>query len=98
MDGTCDLFLSYARGDDEPFVRRLYHDLSARGFTVWWDRVAMPSRGLTFLQEIRDAIESSDRLLAVIGPRAVQSDYVTSEWQHALLPHTVEPRLEADAP
>jgi len=79
------LFLSYARADDEPFVKQLYHDLTARGFTVWWDRVSMPSRALTFLQEIRDAVDASDRLLAVIGPQAVKSDYVTSEWQHALL-------------
>jgi WD40 repeat protein len=45
----------------------------------------MPSRALTFLQEIRDAIESSDRLLLVVGPGAAASDYVRSEWQHALL-------------
>ena len=51
------LFLSYARGDDEPFVERLYHGLQARGFDVWWDRVSMPSRLLTFHQEIRDAVE-----------------------------------------
>jgi hypothetical protein len=50
------LFLSRARCDDEPFVRRLYHDLTARGFSVWWDRECMPNRALTFLQEIRDAI------------------------------------------
>jgi WD40 repeat protein len=85
MEGKYDLFLSYARGDDEPFVQRLYRDLTARGYKVWWDRECMPSRALTFLQEIRDAIEASDRLLAVFGPRAVQSDYVISEWQHALL-------------
>jgi hypothetical protein len=48
------LFLSYARGDDEPFVKRLYKDLTAKGLNVWWDRVAMPSRALTFLQEIRN--------------------------------------------
>ena len=29
------IFLSYARDDDEPFVRRLYDDLCERGFTVW---------------------------------------------------------------
>ncbi|HMF36346.1 MAG TPA: TIR domain-containing protein [Isosphaeraceae bacterium] len=40
------LFLSYARGDDEPFVKRLYYDLSARGFSVWWDRESMPGRAL----------------------------------------------------
>ncbi len=34
------LFLSYARDDDEPFVRRLYDDLIAAGFDVWFDRVS----------------------------------------------------------
>ncbi len=63
-----EIFLSYARGDDEPFVGHLYDDLTASGFTVWYDRVAMPSRALTFLQEIRDAIAAADRLLLVVGP------------------------------
>jgi hypothetical protein len=79
------VFLSYARDDDEPFVKQLYHDLTDRGISVWWDRECMPSRALTFLQEIRDAVEACDRLLAVIGPEAVASDYVRAEWQHALL-------------
>ena len=39
------LFLSHARGDDEPFVHRLHNDLTACGFDVWWDRESMPSRG-----------------------------------------------------
>jgi len=78
------IFLSYARGSDEPFVRRLYDDLRAHGFEVWFDRVSMPSRQLTFFQEIRDAIASCDRLLLVIGPKAIASDYVTQEWKNAL--------------
>ncbi len=45
---TCRIFLSYARGDDEPFVRRLYEDLKARCFDVWlrlpirWMRIPAP--------------------------------------------------------
>ena len=78
------LFLSYARDDDEPFTKRLYHDLSAHGFTVWWDRQSMPGRALTFLQEIRDAITAHDRLVLVVGPKAVTSDYVRAEWLYAL--------------
>ena len=39
-----DLFISYARGDDEPFVKQLYEDLTHSGYKVWWDRVSMPSR------------------------------------------------------
>ena len=77
------LFISYARGDDEPFVKRLHDDLDARGFPLWWDRKSMPNRGLTFLREIRDAINDAERLLFVLGPRALDSDYVRAEWQYA---------------
>lgn len=77
------IFLSYARADDEPFVERLYHVLKDK-FDVWWDRVSMPSRGLTFLDEIRKAIDDADRLLLVVGPNAITSDNVRAEWQHAL--------------
>src|SRR5437870_2972564 len=78
------LFLSYARDDDEPFVRRIHDDLSARGFDVWFDRESMPSRALTFHQEIRDAIAARDRLVLVVGPQAARSDYVKAEWRFAL--------------
>ena len=44
----------------------------------------MESRGLRFLQEIRDAIASAERLLLVMGPQARDSDYVKAEWQAAL--------------
>jgi WD40 repeat protein len=78
------LFLSYARDDDEPFVERLYHALLACGFDVWWDRADMPSRTLTFHQEIREAIAAREQLVLVIGPGAVASEYVRQEWQFAL--------------
>jgi len=78
------LFLSYARGDDEPFVKRLYEALNARGFDVWFDRVSMPSRRLTFHQEIRDAIAARERMVLVVGPKAATSNYVWQEWQFAL--------------
>ena len=84
------LFLSYARGDDgEPFdpatsfVARLYRDLTARGCEVWFDQVSMLSRNLSFHQEIRDAVAACDRLVLVVGPKAVASDYVRQEWQFA---------------
>jgi hypothetical protein len=57
------LFLSYARGDDanpfDPatsFVARLHQDLTARGFDVWFERDAMPTRRLIIHQEIQDAV------------------------------------------
>jgi len=79
------VFLSYARGDDEPFVRRLYEDLTALGFGVWFDRMSMPARQLSFTQEIKDAIAASDRLVLVVGPEAAVRPYVLKELGEALL-------------
>lgn len=78
------IFLSYARGDDEEFVRRLHNDLTKARFDVWFDRVSMPSRQLTFHQEIRDANAARGRVVFVIGPRAAVSEYVGQEWRWAL--------------
>jgi WD40 repeat protein len=78
------VFLSYARGDDEAFGHRLHADLTKAGFDVWFDRVSLPSRQLTFHQEIKDAIRERDRLVCVAGPRAAVSDYVREEWRFAL--------------
>lgn len=77
------IFLSYARADDEPFVKRLYDDLIECGFKVWWDRVNMLSRGNTFLKEIGDAIAAADRLLAVCGPAYRESVTCQAELDHA---------------
>lgn len=79
-----DAFVSYARDDDEAFVKRLYADLTDGSICVWWDRKAMESRGLTFLQEIRDVIALVDRVVLVVGPSAVKSEYVQVEWEFAL--------------
>ena len=46
--------------------------------------MAMPSRGLTFHQEIQDAVAASERLLLVVGPKAALPDYVRQQWQFAL--------------
>jgi len=78
------VFLSYARGDDEAFVGRVHAFLSKRGFDVWWDKPSMPARGLPFPEEIREAIHKCDRVVVVIGPRALRSDYVRAEWQASL--------------
>ena len=78
------IFISYARDDDEAFAKELWRDLEEQGVRVWWDREAMASRGLTFLQEIRDAIASVERVLLIVGPRARLKPYVEVEWRHAL--------------
>ena len=77
------ILLSYARADDEPFVRRLCDDLTTAGFAVWFDRNDLRSRGQTFHHEIRDAITNCDRVVLIVGPKAVASEYVRQEWQYA---------------
>lgn len=77
------VFLSYARKDDEPFVRWLCDDLTTAGFKVWFDRDDLRSRGLTFHHELRDAITNCDRVVLIVGPKAVGSEYVRQEWQYA---------------
>ena len=71
MTSLPSVFLSYSRDDDEPFVRRLYEDLTARGFDVWFDRDDMRARGLTFIDEIKRAISERERLVFIVGPHAV---------------------------
>lgn len=84
-DRKVRVFLSYARGDDEDFVKRLCAALKEAGFTVWFDRESLMSRGLTFHQEIRDAIRCEvDRVVYVGGPKAAASPYVREEWQLGL--------------
>lgn len=78
-----DAFLSYARADDPGFRRALLEGLALAGYRVWFDREAMPNRGTTFGQEIRRAIEASDRLVLLAAPGALSSDYVDQEWRYA---------------
>jgi TIR domain len=56
----------------------------ACGFEVWFDRMATPSRRLTFHQEIQDAVAARECLALVVGPKAALSDYMQQEWQFAL--------------
>ncbi len=85
---THRIFISYARGDgppDQPFVRLLHADLIAAGFTVWFNRESLLTRGLTFHQEIKDVIRTEvDRVVYVGGPKTAQSAYVREEWQSGL--------------
>jgi len=79
------IFLSYARTDAFGFVKRLKTDLVANGFKVWLDETSLPSRGVSLVQEVRDAINDAERFVAVLTPGAINSDYVQSEWAHAEL-------------
>jgi hypothetical protein len=75
-EGDHDLHLSLLpRSDNESFVRRLCNRLTQSGFRVWFDRVSMPSRQLTFHQEIR---EENNARFQTIHP------HWTARWFHSL--------------
>lgn len=78
---TC--FLSYGRNDDEPFVEALRDYLIGRGVSVWWDRTHMEARGVPFQHVIDEAIRAIDRVVFVVGPEALASQYVAHELQVA---------------
>jgi hypothetical protein len=46
VSAGAEVFLSYARSDDEPFVALLRDYLINAGLNVWFDRASMPSRGI----------------------------------------------------
>lgn len=78
------IFISYARKDDEAFAKKLYNDLTNDGFDIWWDKETMECRGRTFLDEIETAIiKEVSHVILVLGPHAVTSGYVESEWKCA---------------
>jgi hypothetical protein len=68
------------------FAPRLHWHFKGCGFEVWLDRISMPSRGLTFHQEIQDAIAARERLVLLVEPKADLSKYLRHEWQFALHP------------
>ena len=75
---------TYHHDPARSFTRQLYQALQNAGFDVWWDREKMPNRGLTFLEEIRQAVHDSDKLVYIAGEHANASDYVKAEWEYAL--------------
>jgi tetratricopeptide (TPR) repeat protein len=83
-DVTPDEEHTYHHDPARSFTRQLYQALQDAGFDVWWDREKMPNRGLTFLEEIRQAVHDSDKLVYIAGEHANASDYVKAEWEYAL--------------
>lgn len=84
MPTAKQIFISYARSDGDKFAKRLYESLKKLGFEDWWDQKTMESRGITFMQEIRDAITEVERLLLILSPETEGSEYVKWEWEYAL--------------
>ncbi|GAB5493948.1 MAG: hypothetical protein Phog2KO_41630 [Phototrophicaceae bacterium] len=91
------IFLSYGRGDvykpdvendvereaHFTIVEKVRSHLKAVGFSPWLDKYDL-TKDRTFQESINDAIVNSRYLLLFIGKHAMQSEWCTREWKHAL--------------
>jgi DNA-binding beta-propeller fold protein YncE len=79
-----EVFIAYAR-EDEPFARRLHDTLSSSGREPVWDQdhAAVPF-GVPWRQEIREAIQGSDKFIFVISPESLASEACAGELAQAV--------------
>lgn len=74
-------FISYSTRDEE-FVTQLVARLRHAGVRVWFAPEDLVG-GKKLYDEIRDAIERFDRLLIVLSPHSINSEWVRSEIRNA---------------
>ena len=77
------IFLSYRRADSEGYAGRLFDRLSAHfgRRNIFMDVVAIDA-GVDFSEELKDAVQGCDVLLALIGPAIVAGSWQIGEITH----------------
>ncbi|MGK7880471.1 MAG: TIR domain-containing protein [Crocosphaera sp.] len=78
MQKTFDAFISYGRADSKAFATKLYQQLTAQGFKVWFDQNDIPL-AVDFQEQINDGIEKANNFLFIIAPHSVNSEYCLKE-------------------
>ncbi len=78
VDGPWDVFISYQRGS-EAAARALHQRLTAEGLRVWQD-VHNIRHTERWPLAIDAALRSTDRLLLLLTPKAMDSQEVFNEW------------------
>ncbi|MDR3623425.1 MAG: toll/interleukin-1 receptor domain-containing protein [Paludisphaera borealis] len=74
-------FISYSSADKE-FARRLHSRMVEENLRVWFDKVDMQS-GKKIHEQIEVAIGLHDRLLLVVSPNSMNSEWVKTELRKA---------------
>ncbi|MCL4862275.1 MAG: TIR domain-containing protein [Caldilineaceae bacterium] len=78
-----NIFLSYARADGAAAAETLRQEVTQMGFTVWQD-VEQMRGGKAWREQLHDALQGVDALLALLTPGYVASTMCTWEWRSAL--------------
>jgi hypothetical protein len=77
------IFISYAHADVIP-VRKLYDDLRAQGFQVWFDEENLIG-GQDWRLEIKNALQESDAVIVCLSATSVSKEsFVQAEFSFAL--------------
>jgi len=76
-------FISYSRQDSLDFAVKLQKNLTAQGFDIWLDLHDI-NAGDDFQKRIDTAIENAQRLIYIISPGAVNSEYCAKEFALAV--------------
>ncbi len=88
-----EIFISYAH-EDRPRASRLAEALSAKGWSVWWDRTIPP--GKTFDQVIEEALDSAKCVIVLWSKQSVASHWVKTEAAEGLRRGILVPALIDD--
>ncbi|MFF8355859.1 TIR domain-containing protein [Streptomyces chartreusis] len=80
--GKPSVFLSYS-AQDALDARKLEQDLALAGIDVWSDRKL--KAGDQWEQVIAEALRSAEVILVLVSPASLRSQWVTREWQTALM-------------
>jgi len=76
------VFLTHSK-KDMVIVRRLYHDLRAKGLHVWFDESDLSPGDFSWRRTIAGAIRSADCVVALFSPNALLSTWVQKELDYA---------------
>ncbi|MCU0512917.1 MAG: DarT ssDNA thymidine ADP-ribosyltransferase family protein [Anaerolineae bacterium] len=77
------IFISYARADARDLALRLSADLQSAGYPVWLDLSEIPG-GSSWSQQIEQAIESCEVMVALMSPAAYGSQWCRAEQLRAI--------------
>ena len=74
MQNFTDIFISYGRKESKIFASKLYANLTAKGYSAWFDQNDIPI-GVDYQNQIDDGIEKAHNFIFIIAPHAVASPY-----------------------
>lgn len=87
------IFLSHEKNDEDinNLARALSIELQRRGYKVWSEKYVMP--GEIWTNELKDALNKSDAMVALLDQYSFSSSYVRNELEHAFFDDKYKNRL-----